>query len=48
MVQGRLKIFSALTTAPESIRSERKIRVTGLVDSETLLVEPLDQKQEGG
>jgi len=46
MVQGRLKIFSALTTAGAPIPAERRVLVTGLVDSGTLLVEPVDPTGE--
>jgi hypothetical protein len=41
LVQGRLMMASAQTRAGQSIPSERKIRVAGLIDSRTLLVEPL-------
>jgi hypothetical protein len=43
MVQGRLTIVAALTAASKPIPSERKVRVRDLVDSRTLLVEPLGE-----
>ena len=41
MVQGRLTMVSAFTNAAEPIPAEKKIRVTAMVDSRTVLVEPL-------
>lgn len=46
LVQGRLTIFSALTSFPQPIPAESRIRVTGIVDSGTLLVEPLSHTKE--
>ena len=46
MVQGRLKVVPAYTKSSTSITSERKVRVIALVDSGTLLVEPLGETVE--
>ena len=46
MVQGRLKVVPAYTKSSTSITSERKVRVVALVDSGTLLVEPLGETVE--
>lgn len=45
VIQGRLMMAPAMTRAPEHLRAEQKIRVTRLVDSRTLLVEPLGDSQ---
>jgi hypothetical protein len=41
MVQGRLKIVTAYTKSGKKIASQRKVKVTELLDPRTLLVEPL-------
>ena len=41
MVQGRLKIVTAYTKSGEKILSQKKVKVTELLDPRTLLVEPL-------
>ena len=47
-VQGRVKIAAALTGSGEPITAEKRVRVTDLVDSRTLLVEPLGEIGEEG
>lgn len=41
LVQGRMKIVAAYAKAPETIPSASKVRVLALVDTGTVLVEPL-------
>lgn len=52
MVQERLKIVQALTDHPEKIGNRVAVRVTELVDAQTILVVPLEnesgQKDESG
>lgn len=47
VVQGQLQVLAAQTDAAEPIRAERKVRVRDLIDSRTLLVDPLgDTRKE--
>jgi hypothetical protein len=41
MVQGRLAVVQAYTSASQRIENQAKVRVVDLVDQQTLLVEPL-------
>jgi len=41
MVQGRLKIVQAYTKAAEPIPTRTKVKVVGLLDKQSLLVEPI-------
>ncbi len=41
-VQGRLCVVQAFTRAAERLPNQARVRVVGLVDQQTLLVEPLD------
>jgi hypothetical protein len=47
IVQGRLKVVQAFTESPTPLPAQSKIKVSGLIDSRTLLVDPLgDTKEE--
>jgi hypothetical protein len=41
MVQGRLQVLEATTTAADRIPSEHRVRITEVVDAATLMVEPV-------
>ena len=44
MVQGRLKIVQAVTAHDSKIDNRTAVRVTEMVDQQTLLVEPLEKE----
>jgi hypothetical protein len=46
VVQGQLQIVAAQTEASEPLRAERKVRVRDLIDSRTVLVEPLGEARK--
>lgn len=41
MVQGRMRVIDAYTTAPDELPAKTRVKVTELVDPTTLMVEPL-------
>lgn len=41
MVQGRMRVIDAYTTAPEELPAKTRVKVTDVVDPTTVLVEPL-------
>ena len=45
LVQGRLCVVHAFTRAAERIPNRARVRVIGVLDPQTLLVEPLDAKE---
>jgi len=45
MVQGRLKVVPAFTESETQIPSERRVKVVGLLDPRTLMVEPLGKAE---
>ena len=47
MVQGRMRVIDAYTNAGEELPARSRVKVTGLVDPTTLLVEPLQKAPEG-
>jgi hypothetical protein len=46
MVQGRMRVVSAFTKAGSDLLGGSKIKVVGLIDERTLLVEPLSDSKE--
>ena len=44
MVQGRLKVVQAVTDHDKKIANRAAVRVTDTVDSQTLLVAPLEEE----
>jgi hypothetical protein len=44
MVQGRLRIVKSVTDYEKKIANQAAVRVTELVDQQTLLVSPLEQE----
>ena len=48
MVQGRLKIVQSVTDHEKKIGNRVAIRVTELVDEQTILVEPLEKIRKKG
>ena len=47
LVQGRMRVVSAFTKAGRDLAGGSKIRVVGLIDQNTLLVEPLGDSKPG-
>ena len=46
MVQGRLKIVQSVTDHEKKIGNRVAVRVTELVDEQTILVEPLENESK--
>lgn len=47
LVQGRLAVVRAFTRAPETLPNHAPVRVVGVVDQQTILVEPLEAPGAG-
>jgi len=47
LVQGRMRVVSAFTKAGRDLVGGSKVRVVGLIDQNTLLVEPLGDSKPG-
>ena len=48
MVQGRLRIVKSVTDCEKKIANQVAVRVTEIVDQQTLLVSPLEQESSPG
>lgn len=47
LVQGRLQVVQAFTRSPHPLPNQSRIKVVGVIDQSTLLVEPLDGASAG-
>ena len=47
LVQGRLRVVDAFNRSAEALPNQRRVKVTDVMDQNTLVVEPLDTETQG-